>query len=137
MYETGIIPTGVRLSAGPSDKKYFDPMLGKFFVIGKVSEQRYKDALESFSKNVSTKLAVESKEYGIDELSAIKNYKQQFSDFLRQVVVMITIPCTRLPDGKIPRPDVYDVIIETQDLNQTADCIFVTKHGQFREEATI
>ena len=137
MYETGIIPTGIRLNAGPSDKKYFDAILGKFFVIGKVSQQRYNDSLKSYSKNVSTQLADPSKEYGIDELSVIKNYKQQFSDFLRQVVVMITIPSTRLPDGKIPSPDVYDVIIETQDLNQTTDCIFITQKGQFRDEATI
>jgi hypothetical protein len=49
----------------------------------------------------------------------------KFADFLMETIVLITVPKIRLATGDIVDPTRYDVIIETSDISQTMDCIFV------------
>lgn len=128
MSEAGLIPAGIKLTAGPSGAAYFDPIVGKFFALFKTSEQAYKDYLHRLNKNLTPLLDKSNIDnYTIENLKVMQLYKQPFIDFLKQSIVFVTIPASRLIEGRIPDPETYDILVETEDLTQTTDCIFINK----------
>lgn len=53
---------------------------------------------------------------------------EQFEEFIRQNMIMVSITPDKMPDGKkagLEHPEVYDVLIDGVDVSQTLDAIIV------------
>lgn len=124
-----IIPSGIYLNA-PSDTPYFDSRVGKFFVIPGTSFKQYIQWLNQYKEGHLTSVKGLTQE----DMDNILEKEQDFADYLRQVLVLVTIPADRLAEKRIVDPRWYDVIVETLDVSQTADCIFVKGTAKYRFE---
>lgn len=119
-----IAPQNFTFIGGTDDSKYMDTTCGKFFAI---PSNHYPTYLKEIAKINLTpkqldKLTAEEKDQLIEaELEVI--------DFLRQSLILISIPRDRLPENSIPDPKVYDIVIETTDIGQSTDCQFVVSAG--------
>lgn len=119
-----LAPGGIQFNT-PTEFPYFNSTLGKFFAIPSSSYITYLELI----RNLST-LNKAKDTTSIEYRDAASQKELNLVEFMKQNLVLITIPAIRL-NGELYQPDIYDVIIETVDLNQTMDCIFVRNNGQF------
>lgn len=120
LYKYNIVPRGLRLST-PLSNPYFDSTYGKFFALPFTYSKRYDYELKLLSNTGPINPTMKE----TDELEDIFQKEMKFADFLMETIVLITVPKIRLATGDIVDPTRYDVIIETSDISQTMDCIFV------------
>lgn len=119
-----IAPQNFVFNGGTDDFKYMDTTCGKFFAIPSNNYPTYIKEIKKInlvSKQLDSLTAIEKEELLEKELEVI--------DYLRQVLILISIPQDRWPKMAIPDPTVYDIVIETTDIGQSTDCQFVLSAG--------
>lgn len=64
----------------------------------------------------------------LSDLVAIKAKQDFLINFLRQNLILVFLPPSKLPAGAaIPDPDVYDIIIDSIDLSQSVDAELILR----------
>lgn len=125
----GIVPSNVVLNGSAvingNEFSYIDTATGKFFAIPSNSYPRYVTELNKITVVNQAPITPLTSKQSQD----VVNKELEIVDYLRQILVLITIPRCRWPEGSIPNPSQYDVIIDTVDISQTMDCIFVRRSG--------
>lgn len=62
-----------------------------------------------------------------EKSNLIENKYYKIVDFLRQNLIMVRVPISRVPNGSLIDPAIYDVLIETIDVSQTIDGLLVDR----------
>lgn len=115
-YQLG--PPGIFIAAG--EPPWFDPRIGKFYAIPRTS-------LKEFREEIKAQGSSNPSNPDLDLVRYYASREQPLVDFLRQKLVICTINKGQLIDGKVINPTLYDVIIETVDINQTVNCSFIER----------
>lgn len=119
-------PPGINLIY-PEETPWLDPKIGKFYAVPTSSLDEYKEELDLFYSQTSN-LANLTKE----NLMRVNSRAMPLLDFFRQKLFLCTLSKGNIIDGNYPDPNIYNVVIETIDLNQSLSCIFVEKGGRYK-----
>lgn len=128
----GLLPTNIRFNnsyiVDGVVVSYMDTTAGKFFAIPMNSYAKYLKELKKISEVTleQRKKEATNRQSDLDLLVEL-----EVLDFLKQILVLITVPKYRWPEGQINlNPEQYDVIVDTLDIGQTMDCVFVRAAGK-------
>lgn len=116
-YQLG--PLGIKPIAG--EPPWLDPKFGKFYVMPLSSISEFQEELDMVSLNPPKNLD----QYSEADLKKVLSRDQPLVDLLRQKMYVCTMSKAQLIDGSLPDPAVYNVVVETSDLNETLTCVFI------------
>lgn len=125
-----LMPPGIILNGQDSNgNKWIDTAVGKFFVIPVGSLEEYIQVRDETSYVVDID-SIRGKTS--EELNSAQLQEEAFVNLLKQIVGTVTLTKSQIVSGlKDIDPIVYNVIIETIDLNQSLTCTFLEKAQEF------
>lgn len=98
---------------------------GLFFVVPIIDYPELEEELKNLGS--LDPIAIQSENLSAQEIQTRATQHEAIVSFLRQKVIMVRVPRDRWPNGSPPDPDLYDLMIETIDVSQTLDGLFVDR----------
>lgn len=122
-----LVPSGTIFSTKTESGKMIAAATdrGMFFVVPIIDYPEMEEELKRLGS--LDPLSEENENRSLEELQLMARQHESIISFLKQKLIMVRVPVDRWPNGSVPNPDLYDLMIETIDVSQTLDGLFVDR----------